>query len=81
MRIGEKLTKWRRAQDLTQREAAKRAGISQAAWSAIETGNVKRLGLDVARRIVAVTNGAVTLDELARATTRPAAARRTGTDG
>lgn len=59
-----KLMSWRKRLELSQREAAKMAGISQAAWQALEAGTMKRLGLDVAARIVEVTAGAVALADL-----------------
>lgn len=64
MSAAEKLGAWRKSRELSQREAAKMAGISQAAWQALEAGTIKRLGLDVAARIVEVTDGAVALADL-----------------
>lgn len=90
MSAAAKLMGWRKRLDLTQREAAKKAGISQAAWQALEAGSNKRLGLDVAARIVDTTGGAVTLADLvtdaalARRVARwqhPTPPKRTGTDG
>lgn len=64
--MGEKLAAWRTAQDLKQREAAKAAGISQALWSRLEEGRMKRVGLEIARRIVEVTSGAIVLEDFPR---------------
>ena len=65
MKASQKLKKWRDTNGLTQRAAALKAGLSQAAWHSIEAGTSKRIGLDVANAIVAVTDGAVSLKDLA----------------
>lgn len=49
---------------MTQREAARGAGISQSAWAAIEAGRIRRIGLDVARHVVAYMGGEISLDDL-----------------
>lgn len=64
MHIGKRVERWRRARGLSQRQAAKGAGISQAAWQAIETGRTKRIGLQVARHVVAYMGGEITLEDL-----------------
>lgn len=61
MSIGRRLKRWRVERELTQREAAALAGISQPTWHAVETGTVKRLSGDVAAGIVAATDNAFTL--------------------
>ena len=66
MTVGQKLKKWRDSIPLTQREAAARAKVSQAAWQAVESDNVKRLGLEVARKIAHATGGAITLEDFTR---------------
>ena len=88
--VGERLKKWRGTR--SQREAAKAAGVSQAAWQAVEAGDIKRIGLDVAARI-ASTVGIPLTDligdpQLARRlrrerkdSTPPPASQRTGTNG
>jgi transcriptional regulator with XRE-family HTH domain len=60
----EKILHWRTGEGLNQRQAAARAGISQAAWQALESGRCKRIGLDVAVRVVKACDGAVSLDDL-----------------
>lgn len=74
MTIGEKVEKWRRARGLSQREAAKGAGISQAAWQAIESGRMKRIGLQVARRVVAYMGGEISIEDLCERCRLPAPA-------
>lgn len=66
MKVGEKVKSWRLERGLSQRDAAKAAGISQAAWQAIETGRTPRIGLDVAERVVTVTQGVVVLADFPR---------------
>ncbi len=66
MTIGEKLREWRKAHKLKQAQAAKAAGISQSTWSELELGDFKRINLNVAQRIVAVTGGAVTFADFPR---------------
>lgn len=63
MSVGKKVAKWRAAQGLSQRAAATRARISQAAWQAIEADEVKRIGLDVACRVVVACDGAIVLED------------------
>ena len=65
MKTARKLKKWRESNNYNQRVSAKMAGISQAAWQAVESGQSKRIGLQVAAGIVRATDGLVTLDELA----------------
>lgn len=95
--IGKRVEKWRDERGLSQRDAAKGAGISQAQWSAIESGRVKRIGLEIARKVVAYMGGAITMEDLGARTKLPAPAPapesrparrsrktetpRTGTDG
>jgi transcriptional regulator with XRE-family HTH domain len=64
MTVGERVKRWREARELGQRQAAAGAGISQAAWQAIETGRVKRIGLEVARHVVAYMGGEISLEDL-----------------
>lgn len=66
MHVGEKIAAWRNGLDLKQKDVAKRAGVSQALWSKLEDGRMKRVGLEVARRIVEVTSGAISLDDFSR---------------
>lgn len=66
MTLGDRLRAWRKTHRLTQTAAAKAAGISQSAWSELETDDVERIGLDVAERVVKVTSGAVTLQHFPR---------------
>lgn len=73
MAIGRKLRKWREDNGLTQRAAAKRAGVSQAAWQNAETDQVKRIGFDVVRKIVAATDGRLSYDDFASRPARAAA--------
>jgi transcriptional regulator with XRE-family HTH domain len=64
--VGDKLRKWReRNGNISTRDAAKRAGVSQPVWLAIEKGDGKRTGLDVAMKICALPGIGVTLEELA----------------
>lgn len=67
MNVGKRLKKWRESLGLSQRDAASRAGVSQAAWQAVEDGRVKRIGLDVAWRIVDATDGRLSLSDFRRA--------------
>lgn len=64
MNVGKRVERWRKARKLTQREAAIGAGISQAAWQAIETNRSKRIGLQVARHLVAFMGGEISLEDL-----------------
>jgi len=64
--LGEKLAAWRDAAKLKQWEAAKAAGVSQALWSKLEDDRMKRVGLDVAQRIVEVTSGSIGLSDFPR---------------
>ena len=75
MDVGIKLEKWRRAAHLSQRAAAALAGVSQATIVQIERGQVRRIGLDVADAIVALTKGAITLDDF-RGVRKPTQKRR-----
>lgn len=61
--FGKKLRGWRDLNGLHQLDAAKKAGFSQTRWSLLELGEAKRIGLDEARRIVALTGGAITLED------------------
>jgi len=74
MTVGKRVEKWRRDRDLSQRDAAKGAGISQAAWQAIETDRVKRIGLQVAQHVVAYMGGAISLEDLVDRRSLPKAA-------
>ncbi len=64
MSVGQRLRDWRGSQNLSQQEAADRAGLSQAAWQKLETTEPKRIGLDLAARVVDVTKGQITLVDL-----------------
>ncbi len=77
MSLGTKVAKWRAAQDLSERAAARRVGVSQPTLRAIERDEIKRIGLEIAMRIVRACDGAVTLDDFLaprrRSSSRPAA--------
>lgn len=64
MQAGKRLEQWREARGLTQRQAAKGAGISQNAWQMIESGNYTRIGLRVAQHVIAYTDGIVSFEDL-----------------
>lgn len=66
MTFGERLRAWRLGLNKTQRQAAKAAGIGQSVWAELEADAVKRIGLDVARRVVAVTGGCLSLEDFPR---------------
>lgn len=59
-----RLKSWREANDLTQRELAEQLGVHVQYVSAIERG-ARRPGMRVAIKIREVTQGAVTVDDLA----------------
>ncbi len=61
MTPGEKLVRWRRENGMTQRAAAKLAGLSHATWHAYESGGLPRTPAAVA--IERVTNGAVAVGD------------------
>lgn len=64
--VGDKLKAWRKAHgDMSTRDAAEAAGVSQPVWLSLEKGEGKRTGLEVALKIVSLLEGAVTLEELA----------------
>lgn len=63
--VGEKMRKWREANgNMSTRDAADRAGVSQPVWLGLEKGTSKRTGLEVAMRIVSLHGIGITLDEL-----------------
>lgn len=71
--------KWRHANGLTQREAARRAGLSQPAWQAYESGGLPKT--PAALSIERLTDGAVSVTDWAeseeeRAVRRARAASR-----
>lgn len=57
MTPGEKLVEWRHARGLSQRAAAKLAGLSGAAWQAYESGGLPKTPAAVT--IERITDGAV----------------------
>lgn len=66
MTVARKMRAWRESLGLTQRQAAKRAGVSQAVWSKLESGrSIKGIGLRIATRIVRACGGTITLMDLA----------------
>lgn len=66
MHIGKKLKAWRSLRGLTQQQAADAAGVSQSKWAEIELGDLKRIGLDTAQRIVDVSCGEISLSDFPR---------------
>ena len=64
----EKLVAWRLGQQLSQREAAARIGVSQPAYQAYETGGVP--GIFAALAIERATAGAVQIREWAEPSAR-----------
>lgn len=66
MSLGKRLRSWRKARGLTQTQAAEAAGMSQSAWAELELDAIKEIGLNTARRIVAVTCREITLDHFPR---------------
>jgi transcriptional regulator with XRE-family HTH domain len=67
-RASEKLLAWRLAGGLSQRQAAERADISQAAWCEYESGNGSTPKVDQAIRIAALTKGHVAVEDWATPT-------------
>lgn len=63
MSVGRKVRKWRTSQGLSERAAAAKAGVSQPTWRAVERDDIKRIGLEVARRLVVALDGTITLDD------------------
>ena len=66
--VGDKLKAWRDrngkgGEPLSTRDAAEMAGVSQPVWLAIEKGDSKRTGLDVAMRIASLPGINVSLEE------------------
>jgi transcriptional regulator with XRE-family HTH domain len=93
---GSKMVDWRKRNDLSQRQAAKKAGLTHAVWQAVESGSSPRA--DAIARIVDVTGGEVSLDDFREPDADKAvrraiaeskrvrhgggrASKRTGTDG
>lgn len=70
--VGKRIEKWRRGRGLTQRQAAEGAGISQTAWQMIESGRTRRIGLQVARHVVAFMGGEIALEDLSERGPLPA---------
>lgn len=67
--VGDKLKAWRKrngknGKPLSTRDAAQRADVSQPVWLALENGSGKRIGLDVAAKIVALLDGDLALTDL-----------------
>lgn len=63
MSVGKKIARWRAARGLSERAAAALAHVSQPTWRSVERDEMKRIGLDVAWRIVRACGGVVTLDD------------------
>jgi transcriptional regulator with XRE-family HTH domain len=61
MNAGEKLLKWRHEQGLSQKQAAEKAGLSQPAWQAYESGGLPRT--PAASTIERITDGAVKVSD------------------
>lgn len=59
--LGEKIRAWRRGAGLLQKDVAERARLSQAVWSDLENDKTEGIGLETARRVVAVSGGAISL--------------------
>lgn len=57
MTTGERLAKWRLDEGLSQREAAAKAGMSQAAWQSYESGG--KPGVEAAVSIDTLTDGKI----------------------
>ena len=61
MTAAEKLVKWRHDNGLSQRAAAKKAGLSQPAWQSYESGGLPKTPAAV--KIERATGGAVTVSD------------------
>lgn len=59
----ERLRAWRDERDLSQREAARLAGVSQAAWYTLEAGKTHRISLRLAAAIERATGGAIAVND------------------
>lgn len=69
------LKRWREGAELTQAEAARRLGVSQAAWSEYEKGE-KTPRVDKASDIATLTGGAVPMEAWAEQERRRKAAKK-----
>lgn len=59
----QRLRDWRKAQEISQHDAAERLGVRQATWCEWESADVKRgPNRDMAIRIEALTEGAVPIE-------------------
>lgn len=88
MTVSERLVAWRTSTGLSQREAARRAGVAQPTWSDLEAGRAKRVSVDTAMAVERVTDGAIRVTEWEKAAAdaeksgshAAAATSKTGTD-
>lgn len=96
MHVKRRLVAWRKRQGLSQREAAAKAGVSQAAWNSYEDEDSTSCpGVNAALSIEEVTSGAIVVADWRQADSAKAirkakaahkrvrrlTTRRTGTDG
>lgn len=59
--VGDKLRIWRERRGFSKRRAAAAVGVSQPVWLALEGGTMKRVGLDIAARVVVALDGEISL--------------------
>lgn len=64
---------WRKSANLSQREAARRAGVCQPTFSELESGRAKRVSVDTAMAIEELTSGAIAVVDWAGLGDEPAA--------
>ncbi len=63
MTVSERLVAWRSSVGISQREAARRAGVAQPTWSDLEGGRAKRVSVDTALAVEKITEGAIRVTE------------------
>ena len=64
MHVKHRLIAWRKGRGLSQRDAARLAGVSQAAWNSYEDAESTSCpGINAALEIARITDGAVPVEE------------------
>jgi DNA-binding XRE family transcriptional regulator len=82
MHVKQRLVQWRKERGLSQRDAARLAGVSQAAWNSYEDDNSSSCpGINAALEIARVTEGRIPVEDwresdIARAVRRTRAAAK-----
>jgi transcriptional regulator with XRE-family HTH domain len=69
--VGKRLREWREARDLSQKEAAEGAGISQSEWQKLESGRSRNPSSNTLRHVESYTDGEFTVADLSPKTRLP----------